>query len=121
MATGMQPSPGSSWNTGARARGAKGRAVDGDQPLGHSLCPLCHPRLLRARTEPCFTALTSAVETVLALRISEDAKVLILRNITVLCMCASVTDLFWNGNDFRIHHPDNFIIQNWATTTSLTL
>ena len=33
--------------------------------------------------------------------------------------CASVTDSFWNGNNFRIHHP--FVIQSWATITSLIL
>ena len=76
------------------------------------------PQTLRVRAEPCFTTLTP-VETVLALWTSEDFKVFILRNISVLCMCTSVTDSFWNGNNFRIHHP--FVIQSWATTTSLTL
>ena len=77
-----------------------------------TLSVLCATQTAQSKNRTLFYSpvFPSSVETVLALWISEDSKVFILRNITVLCMCASVTDSFWNGNNFRIHHP--FVIQS---------
>lgn len=114
---GWSPATVFSWNTGARARDVKGRTPDGKQQLAEFLLSSEPSQDAQSASRTSLRPLLLQKKLCLPPE-SQKTQNHIFLVLVHVCISA-VPDSFWNGNNFRIHHPS--VIQNWTTALTFTL